>query len=452
MAEMTRESTGERALSHPDASEDRRTGVGSPSAASLRVSAMRAAQVVAVGRAFLRARPFIVAPVAAVNGALLARAHAPEAQRLALAGGMGAFLVLFSVEAYLVARVRAGERWLTASLAITLLGLAAGCAISGGVSSPMLPLLLAPVVVSFAAFGKRPATAAMLLLAALLGAALAAAPRSSAFPEIDPSVARWMRLASFVGAAALAYAGVAGLAEAFTRAGEALDRMRLATLEEAASRMRATEQVGAKVAHELKNPLAAIKAIVQLLGERDADEKSKKRVDVALGEIDRMDHIVRDYLAFARPLADLRPEPTDLSELARDVVAVLEARALEAQVTLSAIGPEARVVVDPRRVREALLNLADNALAATPAGGSITLAVAREGSGARVEVDDTGRGLPPEVAAAPGRPYVTTRKGGTGLGLTIARAAIEQHGGSLRFETSPRGTKAVVTLPSQEEK
>jgi len=226
-----------------------------------------------------------------------------------------------------------------------------------------------------------------------------------------------------------------------------LERMRLGTIEEAASRMRATEQVGAKVAHELKNPLAAIKALLQILRDR-VDDKGQKRLEVALGEVDRMDGIVRDYLAFARPLADLELAVVDLRALADDVANVLVDRAELAGVRLVTTGTVVHVTGDARRLREAMFNLADNAIAATPAGGSVVIDVATAGGGARVSIEDTGSGLAPELATAPA--FTTTRPEGTGLGLTIARAAISQHGGELGFAARPSGgTIATITLPAE---
>lgn len=136
-----------------------------------------------------------------------------------------------------------------------------------------------------------------------------------------------------------------------------------------------------------------------------------------------MDSIVRDYLAFSRPLSDLRPEPVDALGIARDVVAVLEARAEGSGIALSAEGEPCPLVADGRRLREALLNLADNALAATPAGGRVVLRAAPRPSGAEIVIEDTGSGLAPEIARAPGSAFVTTKEEGTGLGLVLARGS-----------------------------
>lgn len=404
-----------------------------------------------MGAAFLRARPVVVAPVAAVNALLLGQSGATAGHRAAVGGAFGLALLLFMLERWWVRRADVSERWLAVSLTLTVVLLGTGCALSGGVASPMLPLVIAPVVIAAAGFGRSWRTVATSVLAFVVVTGLAFVPPDAPFAPIPDPWRRAMLVTSFAGLLALCYAGVAGLVAAYVRTSELLERMRVATLEEAAGRMRATEQVGAKLAHELKNPLAAIKALLQILRDR-VDDKGVKRLDVALGEVDRMDVIVRDYLAFARPLADLEVAPVELRDLADDIVSVLADRAQLATVTLTATGGSQTITADARRVREALFNLADNAIRATPAGGSVTLVVSSLAgdahAGAELRVEDTGSGMPPELANAPA--FTTTRADGTGLGLTIARGAILQHGGELHFTPRPGGgTIATVLLPSQ---
>lgn len=404
-------------------------------------------RVTDAGTAFLRARPLVVAPVAAINAILLSQSGASATQRVVLGAAFGTAIALFFVERWWLGRREVSERWLGASLLLTVGILALGCALSGGVVSPLFPLVLAPVVICIAAFGRTWLAALTSAVAFAIVAALALVPSDAPFAPIPDPWRRAMLVTSFGGLLALCYAGVAGLVSAYVRTGEMLERMRVATLEEAAGRMRATEQVGAKLAHELKNPLAAIKALLQILRDR-VDEKGTQRLEVALGEVDRMDAIVRDYLSFARPLAELERARVDLRGLADDVVSVLSDRAQLRGVALSAAGDALVIDADARRLREALFNLTDNAIAATPAGGTVTIDVARAGTGARLRIEDTGTGMDPALAEAPS--FTTTRPDGTGLGLTIARGAITQHGGELRFTPRPGGgTMAIVILPPE---
>jgi signal transduction histidine kinase len=414
--------------------------------ATTRFEQVRTTHLRLVGTVFLRVRPLVVAPVAVVNSLLLATSRAPIDQRIALGVAFGSAIALFVVERWLLGRRTVSAQWLAGSLALTTALLGIGCACSGGIASPLLPLLAAPPVVAASAFGRTRVTLASGTWSFAVIAALALAP--PLWPALAAPYSRAMTVAAFGGLLGLAYAGVAGLVDAHARTGEILDRMRLATIDEAASRMRAIEQVGAKVAHELKNPLAGMKALLQLVRGGELTPKAAERLDIALGEVDRMDGIVRDYLSFARPLADLELGEVEVGALAADVVSVLGARAQLAGITLATNGGAFTAYADARRLREAIYNLVDNAIAATPRGGHVSIAVRAEHEVIAVTIDDTGAGIDPGIASAGA--FVTTKPDGHGLGLTIARAAVAQHGGTLSIaRRTEGGTRAQLRIPAR---
>ena len=103
------------------------------------------------------------------------------------------------------------------------------------------------------------------------------------------------------------------LGDAFRRTEATLDKMREDVIAAATERTRSLEGIGSKVAHELKNPLSAIKGLVQLLKRGAADDKSRERLGVICSEVTRMEGILRDYLSFSRPLEDLKPQPVELA-------------------------------------------------------------------------------------------------------------------------------------------
>jgi signal transduction histidine kinase len=216
---------------------------------------------------------------------------------------------------------------------------------------------------------------------------------------------------------------------------------------DALARARNLEQVGSKVAHELKNPLTGVKALVQLGVRNPAEAASRERLEVIDREVARMQEILQNYLSFTRPLLAVSPRALRLGPLVQDALVVLSARADAAQVRLYAQGDDV-VEADPRRLKEALLNLVANAIEATPPGGEVAVAVRPDGEDAEIVVRDTGRGMPPETLRRIGTPFFTTRDDGTGLGVVLARSVIAQHGGTLRYESEPgAGTKVRVTLP-----
>src|SRR4030095_4494737 len=134
-------------------------------------------------------------------------------------------------------------------------------------------------------------------------------------------------------------------------------------------------------------------------------------------------------------------ETVDLRALAHDVVEILDGRAVQGGVTLALEGNAPAVHGDPRRLKEALLNLASNALEATPSGGTITFRIRNSAPGGMLDVIDPGRGISPEHLEPLGTSFFTTRPGGTGLGVVLAQNVITQHGGSLAYVSTPgKGT------------
>jgi len=159
--------------------------------------------------------------------------------------------------------------------------------------------------------------------------------------------------------------------------------------------LRRLQSVGAKVAHELKNPLASIKGLMQLVERANADPKTGERLAVVTTEIARMETILRDYLSYSRPLEDLHLEEVELSALVADVRAVLSGRAEHARVGVECRGEPLRIQGDARRLKEALINIVANAIEATPAGGTVDVAVERAPDHARVVIKDSGAACRP---------------------------------------------------------
>jgi signal transduction histidine kinase len=410
---------------------------------------LRREQVRAVGTAFLRLRPLVALFGVSANAGLLLASGAPAAQRLTVACAMLGLLTLFFVEAWMLRRRQVTERWLLASLVVTALVIAAGALATGAGTSPLLPLLFAPLGVGFAAFGRgRPATA-WLAFAVLVLTAVAAAgallPESESFPAVVAPHAAAMTFVSAVVAVVLLRIGVAGLTDAHAQTAAMLDGLRIGALAEASLRARHAEALGAKVAHDLKNPLSAIKGLMQLLAGRGAEPRDRQRFDVALAEIERMQTTLDDYLSFARPIDDVRLEPLRLDELMRELASLLEPNAERQGVKIRLDTEAVQVMGDPARLRDAVLNLAANALQAMPSGGNLMLCVKREQDRAKLTVKDDGTGMTPEQLAEAGVPFRTSRERGTGLGVALARGVARQHGGELRLESRPgHGTQATL--------
>jgi two-component system sensor histidine kinase HydH len=201
-----------------------------------------------------------------------------------------------------------------------------------------------------------------------------------------------------------------------------------------------------EIAHELKNPLTSIKGLAQLV---EADPaRAQERLKLLHVEVDRMRAILDEFLNFSRPLVPLVQQTVDLGELCRSVVALHEGLAGARRLLLVAPGDTLEVRCDPRKTKQILVNLVQNALEASPDGSEVRVAVGRQNGFANVRVMDRGGGISPAIGDRAFEPGVTSKAAGSGLGLTIARTLAEQHGGSLRLSNRDGGgCIAEILLP-----
>jgi signal transduction histidine kinase len=215
------------------------------------------------------------------------------------------------------------------------------------------------------------------------------------------------------------------------------------------------------LAHEIKNPLSTLQLNLQLLREDladrverlerafpvardpDADERRKalsrmtRRIDALARESSRLREILDDFLRYAGRI-EPSPELTDVAKLAGDLADFLAPQAQAGRVSLRTELPSTPLVLDPKLVNQALLNLTLNAIQHTPAGGEVRLGVTPDRNGqVRLWVADTGRGIPVEEQAKVFDPYFTRRRGGTGLGLALVRRIAEAHDGRVELESTP---------------
>jgi signal transduction histidine kinase len=405
-------------------------------------------QVRSVGTTFLRLRPFLVAPAGALVLAVSVAGGASRSQLGWLSVTFALVIGFFAYESWRARRAKITLDALGNSLSVTLGLIACVAWLTGAVDSPLLPVAFAPVVVGLAAFGRsRRSLGLVALFAALLLFLLLAAPLRP-FPSYAPWQLRALTLGAFALVLSLIGTGVVGLVDAHRRAAVELDRVRTSALRQAAHRTRELETVSAKVAHEIRNPLVSIKGLVQLLSRGASGQRDAERFAVVLTEIERLESIVRDSLAFARPLDELQRSSARLEGLLRDVASVVEGQAESQGVALEVCTEEVEIQVDENRLKQALLNLLTNALEATPAGGKLRLSAKVLGDAVILEVSDSGVGMSPRVLERVGTPFFTTRAHGTGLGVAIARGIVEQHGGELGFDSSTAGgTRVSIKLP-----
>jgi signal transduction histidine kinase len=244
-----------------------------------------------------------------------------------------------------------------------------------------------------------------------------------------------------VGAAALIL--LASLAMSNMKRAERLDKQRVEN-----ERLAQLGAMSAVLAHEIRNPLGAIKGFAQLARE-GADARATRPLDAIVRESKRLEKLVNSLLVYGRP-----SQPVIRRTSWTDLASGLEAQARELigrrPVSCAVSGEVPAFETDPDLLEQALLNLIRNAIDAIPAGeaGSV-IVTAGSGPGAAttISVEDDGCGLPDEVRARLFTPFVTTKASGAGLGLSISKKIADSLGGTLTLiARTPRGTRAELSL------
>lgn len=209
------------------------------------------------------------------------------------------------------------------------------------------------------------------------------------------------------------------------------------------------------LAHEIKNPLSTMTITLGLLREdfeepKDPRERrTLRKIQLLESEVTRLEHILHDFLRFAGG-HQVRPELVDLNEWVGDLLDFFEPSCQDAGIQLrrqlSTDLPD--VLIDRELLKQAVLNLLTNAKQAMPRGGELMVRTWFPGDRVRLEVIDTGIGIPPDVMSRIWEVYFSTKETGSGLGLPTVRRILMEHGGDVAVSSDPgRGTCFTCSLP-----
>ncbi|MBU1107839.1 MAG: HAMP domain-containing protein [Candidatus Riflebacteria bacterium] len=222
-----------------------------------------------------------------------------------------------------------------------------------------------------------------------------------------------------------------------------------------ADKLSSIGQLAASVAHEIKNPLASIKTLGQLLQEEtEIDDSRREYIDVIVSEVNRLNGVVEQLLKYARPEGSSFCEIA-FAEVIKPVLALVRHESDRHQVALeSDYQDELKVFVDPEKIKQVFLNLIVNAIQSMEKGGKVFIRAFKEEDSLWTvfEVEDNGCGMPEETTGRIFEPFFTTRQRGTGLGLAIVKKIVDLHGGKIEVTSAAgRGTKFKFYLPGRQE-
>jgi two-component system sensor histidine kinase PilS (NtrC family) len=216
-------------------------------------------------------------------------------------------------------------------------------------------------------------------------------------------------------------------------------------------RLAALGSLSAQLAHEIRNPLAAMRGSAQMLAAQATGGSQLRLAQILLREADRLSALLADFLRFARP-----PPPSlrvrSLREVVGDTLEMLQADPLAQQTRVETELHDVEAKVDADQLRQVLINILRNALTAAGGAGRVRLSIRRGERGPEIRVWDSAGGIPPEYLPRIFEPFFSTKEGGTGLGLSTAHSIVQAHGGTIHVSSSPEaGTEFVIALPHSHE-
>lgn len=203
-------------------------------------------------------------------------------------------------------------------------------------------------------------------------------------------------------------------------------------------------QMAASISHETRNPMTTVRGFLQMLKDKPSYREDEDYFDIMIEELDRADSIISEFLSLA-PHIKLQLEPGNLNQIIDNLNILMQADALahDKHIELQ-LGDIPDQLLDPKEIRQLLLNLVRNAIEAVEPQQTITIRTYTENNHIVLEVKDEGCGMPPEIMNKLGSPFFTTKEHGTGLGLSVCYSIAERHNAVINIDSSSSGTTFYV--------
>lgn len=209
-------------------------------------------------------------------------------------------------------------------------------------------------------------------------------------------------------------------------------------------------EMAASISHEIRNPLTSTRGFLQLLQSNSCSEEEKKiYLDIAINGIDQANHVLTDYLTFAKPSID-KVQTLQLEQEVLNVLTLMTPMANFANVVIQYDKPAQPLLIhgEKQKLHQCLLNIMKNCIEAMPDGGTLSIKLQKENEAVRLFIEDTGIGMSEEQLRRLGSPFYSTKEKGTGLGMMVVISVVKALGGTIEINSEPNvGTTFTLTFP-----
>jgi PAS domain S-box-containing protein len=212
-------------------------------------------------------------------------------------------------------------------------------------------------------------------------------------------------------------------------------------------RLKLMGEIAGGIAHEIRNPMTVVWGYLQIMQLEEESASHKKRFATMIGEIDRANTIISEFLSLAR-YAPPNLKIQSINSILTDLLPLIQADAAEHGIVISLnLSDTPEINLDSKQIRQVVLNLVRNGIEAMSRYGELTIKTRLKGDRVVLSIKDRGNGIPPEALEKLGKPFFTTKENGTGLGLPVCYRIVESHNARIEIKTGKRGTTFMVSFP-----